>query len=260
MVVQPLLYDHDLQQTLQNRKRLKDNSNLLYWYAQLYGEIFGSAEDVADRSILEIGSGTSPLKLFFPQVSTSDILNLDYLDHVFDCQEIDQYDTIANHSLDVITMTNVLHHLKDPLAFLKKATRKLRSRGEVIMVEPYFSALSFPIYKLLHHEPADFSISRPLLASVAGPLSSSNQAIPYMLFFSRPDWLRELSSDYDTHNIGISYFSGLSYMASGGISRSSLLPSSVYRAAFPIDRALARAAPRLFASFFIVRLRCKASA
>jgi SAM-dependent methyltransferase len=260
MVVQPVLYDHDLQQTLENRTRLRDNPNLLYWYAQLYGEIFGSVEDVAGRSILEIGSGTSPLKLFFPQVSTSDVLNLDYLDHVFDCQEIDRYDAIADHSLDVITMTNVLHHVKDPLTFLKKATSKLRPRGEIIMVEPYFSALSFPIYKLLHHEPVDFSIARPVLASIAGPLSSSNQAIPYMLFVSRPDWLSELSSDYDTRNIRISYFSSLSYMASGGISRSSLLPSSIYRAVFPIDRVLARAAPRLFASFFVVRLKSKASA
>lgn len=258
--MQPSLYDHDLQQTLQNRRRLRDNSNLLYWYAQLYRDVFGSPGEVAGKFILEIGSGTSPLKLFFPQVFTSDILNLDYLDHVFDCQEIDRYDEISDNSVDIITMTNVLHHVKDPLTFLKKATAKLSSRGEVIMVEPYFSALSFPIYKLLHQEPVDFSVTRPLLGKVDGPLSSSNQAIPYMLFVSRRDWLSKLSSDYDTNNIRIDYFSSLSYMASGGISRSSLIPSSVYRAVFPIDRALARVAPRLFASFFIVRLTRKATA
>lgn len=254
MVVQPTLYDHDLQQTLQNRSRLRDNSNLLYWYAQLYSDVFGSIENVTGKFILEIGSGTSPLKLFFPQIATSDILNLDYLDHVFDCQEIDQYDAIADHSVDVITMTNVLHHIKDPLLFLKRATSKLRSSGEIIMVEPYFSALSYPIYKVLHHEPVDFSITRPLLGTIAGPLSSSNQAIPYMLFVSRPDWLSELSSHYDTNSVQLQYFTSLSYMASGGISRASLVPSPLYRAAFPIDRFLARVAPRLFASFFIIRL------
>ncbi len=251
------LYEYDLQQTLQNRDRLSSNSNLLYWYDRLYSSVFGAIENAADKSILEIGSGTSPLKLFFPEVVTSDILDLDYLDHVFDCQEIDQYDAIPDHSIDIITMTNVLHHIKDPLVFLTRAASKLCSGGEIIMVEPYFSALSYPIYKLLHYEPVDFSITRPLLETITGPLSSSNQAIPYMLFVSRPDWLKELSFHYDTANVKLQYFSSLSYMASGGISRALWMPSLIYRAAFPIDNFLARLAPRLFASFFIVRLRRK---
>ena len=146
-----------------------------------------------DKQILEIGSGTSPLKLFYPSVVTSDVLPLDYLDHVFDCHDIDRYDGIADHSVDVISLTNVLHHLRDPLEFLTKATRKLKPGGEVIAVEPYFSALSYPLYKLLHHEPVDFGIARPRLESIEGPLSSSNQAIPHMLFVSRPDWLAELA-------------------------------------------------------------------
>ena len=254
------LYDQDLRQTLRNRERLQYNANLLYWYEQLYSSLFGATASDAGVSILEIGSGSSPLKRFFPRVVTSDVLRLDYLDHVFDCQEIDRYDAIADHSIDIITMTNVLHHVKDPLTFLKKATVKLSSRGEIVMVEPYFSALSLLIYKLFHHEPVDFSIKRPMLHAIEGPLSSSNQAIPYMLFVSRPDWLQELSAHYDVGNLEISYFSSLSYMASGGISRSSLVPSLVYRAAFPLDRILAKVAPRLFASFFIVRLRRKVDA
>ena len=255
MSVQSSLYDHDLQQTLQNRKRLQGNANLLYWYEQLYKDVFGSVADLSNKSILEIGSGTSPLKLFYPQVVTSDVLKLDYLDHVFDCHEIDRYDAIPDRSVDIMTMTNVLHHVKDPLVFLKKAAAKLRPGGEVVMIEPYFSALSYPIYKLIHHEPADFSIKRPVLDAVQGPLSSSNQAIPYLLFTSRPEWLRELSPEYDISNVRTAYFSSLSYSASGGISRSSFLPAAVYRPLFHIDRLLARWAPRLFASFFIVRLR-----
>lgn len=259
MVERPVLYDHDLRQTLQNRMRLRKNPNLLYWYEELYRGIFGDAE-VADRAILEIGSGASPLKMFFPDVMTSDVLDLEHLDHVFDCQKIEEYDGIPQESCDVITMTNVLHHLRDPIAFLQKAASKLSADGEVIMVEPYFSALSLPIYKLLHHEPTDFSISRPVLDRVEGPLSSSNQAIPYMLFVSRPDWLRELSPLYDTDQVRFDYFSSLSYMAAGGIARKSLVPRSVYRALFPVDSMMARVAPRLFASFFVVRLRKRAVA
>src|SRR3954466_7168198 len=214
------LFAHDLQHTRENRERLRANANLLFWYKQLYDQIFSDMPGLAARQILEIGSGTSPLKLFYPSVVTSDVLPLDYLDHVFDCHEIDRYDGIADHSVDVISLTNVLHHLRDPIEFLEKATRKLKPGGQIITVEPYFSALSYPLYKLLHHEPVDFGIARPRLESIKGPLSSLNQAIPHMLFVSRPDWLAELARFYDTDNIRLDFFSGLSYMATGGISRS----------------------------------------
>jgi len=251
------LYAHDLQQTRDNRSRLRKNANLLYWYKRLYDQIFSPMPGLADKQILEIGSGTSPLKLFYPSVVTSDVLNLDYLDHVFDCHAIDRYDAIADRSVDVITLTNVLHHLRDPLKFLAKAARKLKPGGEVIAVEPYFSALSYPLYKLLHHEPVNFGIARPRLETIEGPLSSSNQAIPQMLFVSRPDWLAELAPYYDTHHLRLDYFSSLSYMATGGISRSLPIPGMVYRPLFAVDRFLACAAPRLFASFFIIRLTAR---
>jgi SAM-dependent methyltransferase len=253
-------YAHDLEQTLQNRERLRRNANLLYWYEELYRQIFTRIPNLESKQILEIGSGTSPLKLFYPRVSTSDVLNLPYLEHVFDCHEIDCYDRIPDHSLDVITLTNVLHHLRDPLKFLGAATVKLKPGGQVILVEPYFSLVSYPIYKLLHHERVDFDIDRPALDVVDGPLSSSNQAVPYMLFVSRPGWLSGLSPYYDTEHLQIDFFSSLSYMMTGGISRISPIPASLYRRLFAADYALARVAPKIFASFFIARLSARGAA
>jgi SAM-dependent methyltransferase len=183
------LYQHDLDHTQANRKRLQKNRNLMLWYQELYRELFRSIPDISKKQVLEIGSGTSPLKLFLPNVITTDILELEHLDIVFDCHDIDDFSDIPDHSIDVITLTNVLHHLRDPIMFLRNATRKLVKGGQLFIVEPYFSLLSYPLLKFLHHEPVDFDISRPVLATVDGPLSSSNQAIPYMIFFSRPDWL-----------------------------------------------------------------------
>ncbi|NEK56156.1 class I SAM-dependent methyltransferase, partial [Rhizobium leguminosarum] len=117
METESALYDSDLAQTLANRERLSANPNLMHWYGELYKEMFRQEPDIATKTVLEIGSGTSPLKRFLPNVITSDVLKLDYLDIVFDCHEIGMLPDIADHSVDVITMTNVLHHLKDPLAF-----------------------------------------------------------------------------------------------------------------------------------------------
>src|SRR5467141_5356404 len=88
--------------TLRNRARLAANKNLLFWYRELYRDQFKDFPKPASLSILEIGSGTAPLKQFLSNVVTSDVLELDYLDLVFDCHDIDTLDDIRDGSLDVI--------------------------------------------------------------------------------------------------------------------------------------------------------------
>ena len=127
--------------TLRNRARLGASKNLLFWYRELYRDQFGDLPNASALSILEVGSGTSPLKQFLPNIITSDVLDLDYLDLVFDCHEIDKLDAIKDNSIDVITLTNVLHHLKSPIAFLNHAASKLKSGGKVIATEPFFRVI-----------------------------------------------------------------------------------------------------------------------
>ena len=240
--------------TLRNRERLAQNRNLVFWYRELYRNQFKDFPDPAALSILEIGSGTSPLKQFHPNVITSDVLDLDYLDLVFDCHEIERLDAIEDNSLDVITLTNVLHHLKRPIVFLNSAAVKLKPRGKVIATEPFFSALSTLLYKRLHHEPVDFQISEPELIDVQGPLTSANQAVPWLIFFRRRDWLQRLNGSYDVANLSVRPFSALSYMATGGISHKLPVPHFLYRTLLPVDLAFSRCFPHVCAAFFTVTL------
>ena len=138
----------DRAKTLRNRARLEANRNLLFWYRELYHDQFRNLSHPEELSILEIGSGTSPLKRFHSNVVTSDVLELDYLDLVFDCHEIDKLAAIEDNSLDVITLTNVLRHLKNPIDFLNSAAAKLKPGGKVIAIEPYFSVLSSLIFQV----------------------------------------------------------------------------------------------------------------
>ncbi len=244
----------DRAETLRNRARLGANRNLLFWYRELYRDQFRNFPDLATLSILEIGSGTSPLERFHSNIITSDIMDLDYLDLVFDCHEIDKLDAIKNNSLDVITLTNVLHHLQSPIGFLNRAAAKLKSGGKVIATEPFFSVLSSPIFKYLHHEPVDFRISEPELGEVHGPLVSANQALSWLIFLRRSDWLQRLNQNFDTSSLSARPFTALSYMMTGGISHKIPIPHFLYRAWFPIDLAFSRWLPRLCASFFTVTL------
>jgi hypothetical protein len=240
--------------TLCNRARLGANKNLLFWYRELYRDQFKAFANPAALSILEIGSGTSPLKRFLSNVVTSDVLDLDYLDLVFDCHEIDKLDAIKDKSFDVITVTNVLHHLKSPIAFLNRAASKLKAGGKVIATEPFFSVFSTAIFKYLHHEPVDFRIPEPELGDVRGPLASANIALPWLIFFRKPEWLQRLSDNYDVGNLSIRPFTALSYMITGGISHRLPVPHLLYRMLFPVDLALSRRFPSFYAAFFTVAL------
>jgi hypothetical protein len=236
--------------TLCNRARLSANKNLLFWYRELYRDQFKDFADPATLSILEIGSGTSPLKQFLPNVITSDVLGLEYLDLVFDCHDIDKLDAIKDESVDVITLTNVLHHLKSPIVFLNRAASKLKPRGKVIATEPFFSLLSTLIFKHLHHEAVDLRVPEPELKDFHGPLGSANIALPWLIFYQRRDWLKRLDEKYDVGSLSVRPFSALSYMMTGGISRKLAIPGVLYRVMFPTDMALSRYLPWLCASFF----------
>ena len=240
--------------TLRNRARLGANKNLLFWYRELYRDQFKEFPNPAALSILEIGSGTSPLKQFLSNVVTSDVLDLDYLDLVFDCHEIDKLDVIKNNSLDVITVTNVLHHLKSPIAFLNRAASKLKSGGKLIATEPFFSVLSTVIFKYLHHEPVDFRISEPELGDLEGPLASANIALPWLIFFRNSEWLQHLNDKFDLAHLSARPFSALSYMITGGISHRLPVPPLLYRMLFPVDLALSRRFPSFCAAFFTVTI------
>jgi SAM-dependent methyltransferase len=240
--------------TLRNRARLGANKNLLFWYRELYRDQFKDFANPATLLILEIGSGTSPLKQFLSNVVTSDVLDLDYLDLVFDCHEIDKLDAIEDNSLDVITLTNVLHHLKSPIAFLNCAASKLKSGGKVIATEPFFSMLSTVVFKYLHHEAIDFRISEPELGHVEGPLGSANIALPWLIFFRNREWLQRLTDNFDLTSFSARPFSALSYMVTGGISHRLPVPRFLYRKLFPVDLALSRRFPRFCAGFFTVTL------
>jgi SAM-dependent methyltransferase len=240
--------------TLRNRTRLGANKNLLFWYRELYRDQFKDFPNPAAVSILEVGSGTSPLKQFLSNVVTSDVLNLDYLDLVFDCHEIDKLDAIKDNSLDVITLTNVLHHLKSPIAFLNCAAGKLKSGGKVIATEPFFSMISTPIFKYLHHEPVDFRVSEPQLGELRGPLASANIALPWLIFFRRREWLQRLKENFDIATLSVRPFSAVSYMATGGISHRLPVPRFFYRMLFSIDLAISRRFPGFCAAFFTVTL------
>ena len=210
----------DPKTTFAHRDIILNKPFLKRLYQDWYEVFIKESRDVGKGIYLEIGSGGGFLKDVFPQVVTSDILDLGVVDKVFSAEEL----PYKENELGSIMMLNVFHHIPKPYLFLKEAERCLVKGGKIIMVEPANSALGRFIYKRFHHEPFDEKGGREIEAG--NPLSNSNQALPY-IYFERDT--EQFKKDYPTLKIKkIRYHTPFMYVLSGGVSRSAMFPYFMY--------------------------------
>jgi SAM-dependent methyltransferase len=210
----------DPKATLAHRDIILEKPYLKRLYLDWYEVFIKEAKKHKNGKHLEIGSGGGFLKEVFPEVITSDILSLPNVDQVFSAEQM----PIGDNELASIMMLNVFHHIPKPYLFLKEAERTLVKGGVIIMTEPANSALGRFIYKRFHHEPFDEKGGREIEAG--NPLSNSNQALPY-IYFERD--LELFKKEFPHLKIrSIKYHSPFSYVISGGVSRSAMLPYFMY--------------------------------
>lgn len=210
----------DPKATLAHRDIILQKPYLKRLYLDWYSVFMERSKKIKGGAYLEIGSGGGFLKEVFPKVITSDILDLPNVDKVFSAEKM----PFEDNSLASIMMLNVFHHIPKPYLFLNEAQRTLIKGGKIIMIEPANSSLGRFIYKRFHHEPFDEKGGREIEAG--NPLSNSNQALPY-IYFERD--LDQFAKDYPQLKItDIRYHSPFSYIISGGVSRSAMLPYFMY--------------------------------
>jgi SAM-dependent methyltransferase len=210
----------DPKTTLAHRDIILNKPFLKRLYQDWYDVFIKESRAVGKGIYLEIGSGGGFLKDVFPEVVTSDILDLPVVDKVFSAEQL----PYKENELGSIMMLNVFHHIPKPYLFLQEAERCLVKGGKIIMVEPANSALGRFIYKRFHHEPFDEKGGREIEAG--NPLSNSNQALPF-IYFERDT--EQFKKDYPTLKIKkIQYHSPFMYILSGGVSRSAMFPYFMY--------------------------------
>ncbi len=122
-------------------------------YGEWYQAIVDSLADVPGPTV-ELGSGIGKLKDFKPDAVTTDVEVTPWADVVVDAEALPYADgEVAN-----LVLLDVFHHLADPARFLDEARRVLSRGGRVVIVDPYCSPFSTPIYKRFHHERTDLSV------------------------------------------------------------------------------------------------------
>ncbi len=210
----------DPKATLAHREIILQKPFLKRLYTEWYKEFITVSKSVGKGIYVEIGSGGGFLKEVFPQIETSDILDLPVVDKVFSAEKM----PYKENELGCIMMLNVFHHIPRPYLFLEEAERTLLKGGKIIMIEPANSNLGRFIYKHFHHEP--FEEKGPREIQAGNPLTNSNQALPH-IYFERD--LQQFGKDFPSLKITrIKYHTPFLYVLSGGVSRSAMLPYFMY--------------------------------
>jgi len=211
-----------------HRRKWEKKAVLQAVYTDIYRRM---ATSLVPGPTLEIGGGSGNLKAFAPQVLSTDLLVVPWLDAVADAQAL----PFATSSFNNIVMFDVLHHIAQPRTFFTEAARVLREGGRLVMVEPAITPLSGIFYRFLHPEPVDFHVD-PLAEQVDNPKRDAfeaNQAVPTLLFQKRRSEFQQAFPQLKFCET--SFLSLVVYPLSGGFRSWSLIPAGAVRSLLRLE-------------------------
>jgi len=243
-------YSVELTKQLSNSHKEGIKEFLGYLYKLVEVELKGAS------SILEIGAGAGISKIFLPQLN---ILRTD----IFSFKENGVEGGVNSHFLSFETDSfysglaiDVMHHLECPLVALEELKRvcNLAQGGRIILVEPYVSIISYPIYRIFHKEKTSNPWSRNYSEPFVGTKPEDGDQALSKLLFSKKQGRNLLANHFppQKYRIKIRIFSVLSFFSTGGLNNP--LPTSkvLIRFILLIERLIPQVLLRIIGSRCII--------
>jgi SAM-dependent methyltransferase len=241
LLSEPALLDVDpdaSEFTLAHRRLLQSKPLVRALFEGFYRRCRQADENYLARSPaslrIELGSGAGLLKDVFPDVYTSDVKFLPFVDFIARSEEL----PFADASVRAIYAMNVLHHVSEPRAFFREMSRVLAPGGGVVMIEPYYG----PVARMVFERLFTSEVYEPDAEGWPShgrnqPASGANAALSYIILRRDHElWAHEfpelelIRDEPHTH---------LTYIASGGLNFRQLVPTRVGGAIALIERAMA---------------------
>jgi len=200
-----------------------------------------------DRIVVELGAGAglSPRYLSRKPI-LSDVVANPWLDVAMDATRL----PLSDGSIDVVILSNALHHVPSPAQCLREAARVLKPGGVILLNEAYCSLLLRIILRIAQHEGYSWDVDvfdADTPANDPEDPWSGNNAVSNLLF----DGGDRFAANFPGLKILADWpCECLLFLASGGVTaqvRMPALPGPVLDAIAALDARLVRAAPRLFA-------------
>ena len=217
-----------------HREQLAERPALQALYAHWAARISAHLSAAPGPSI-ELGCGAVAFGDHLPDIIKTDIYLHPWVDRVVDACAM----PFAGGECANLLAVDMVHHLPEPSRFFSEVERVLAPGGRCILLEPYISPGSYPIYKLLHHEPVrllkdPFEPVDVFDRESGGPC---NEAIPTLAFTWRK---KELEQRWPALRVKhIEYSDLLVYLLTGGYSKPSRIPAAWVTRLIPVeDRAL----------------------
>jgi SAM-dependent methyltransferase len=147
-------------------------------------------------------------------------------------------------SVDAVVGLDVLHHLGRPAAFFSEVARVVRPGGRLALVEPWITALSYPVYRFFHQEDCALGVDPwdPFPKGAAKDSFDGNAAIPWKMLrrTGTEEWSR-----LGFHPPRAQALNAFAYLLSLGFRPGSLLPEALLRPLQRLDSLLRPLAPWL---------------
>lgn len=200
-----------------------------------------------DRVVVELGAGAGLSPRYLPRPPIlSDVIASPWLDIAMDAGRL----ALRDASVDVVIVSNALHHFPSPAQFLHEAVRVLKPGGVMLLNEAYCSLLLRIILRIAQHEGYSWDIDVFDANSIANDPKdpwSGNNAVANLLFDCRDEFEARFPQ---LRIVDDAPCESLLFLASGGVTSQVAvppLPDRVLAGIAALDALLVKAAPRLFA-------------
>ena len=230
--------------------------NLEYWkrkkilrevYNKFYNLIRLQLNLQIDGEIVELGSGIGNLKTVIPEAIITDLFPNPWLDQIENAYKL----SFKDASVSNIILFDVFHHLQHPGNAFLEFKRILRPGGRVIIFDPDISLLGMIVYGIFHHEPI------AILKKIEWFASNGNDLLNLDYYAAQGNANRIFSKKYkylskgDWTIIEKKRFSAISYIATGGYSKSQMVPNSFFNVLYKLDNVMGHL-PLLFSTRLLI--------
>ena len=202
-----------------------------------------------NREYLELGAGAGISNDFLGEYS---IQRTDYL-KTEDPTVKGNVDAHAlpfrNEEFDGVILFDTFHHFENPLVALKECIRVTKPGGRIILIEPYVSFLSFPVYRIFHFEETSWKYDFYRAKKIKKAPENGDQGISKSLIHLLKDSpSKKLNLKFSEWKV--SYITPFSFFLTGGSSTPLNTPAAVIRLLLGIERFI----PKIFMKLIAARV------